>query len=88
MKLRSMLAVPMAVIMLITVLLVTGSVGRIDPQLADRRRHALGRMEQFRQLLVLQEVLGLERGPTNGAMSVDPLSRLNSGGARGAPSSD
>lgn len=68
MKLRSMLAVPMAVIMLITVLLVAylsaGSVRNWRDGQA-----ALGRMEQLRQLLVLQEVLGLERGSANAALS-------------------
>jgi len=64
-----MLAVPMVVIMLITVLLVTGlSAGSIRSW--RQGQDALGRMEQFRQLLVLQEVMGLERGPTNGAMSM------------------
>jgi methyl-accepting chemotaxis protein len=68
-KLRSMLAVPMAVIMLITVLLVTVlSAGSIRSW--REGQNALGRMEQLRQLLVLQEVLGLERGPTNAALSV------------------
>jgi len=67
-KLRSMLAAPMAVIMVITVVLVAFlSAGSIRNWRDGQS--ALGRMEQLRQLLVLQEVLGLERGPTNGALS-------------------
>jgi len=68
-KLRSMLAVPMVVIMLICVLLVaylsTGSI-RSWRQGQD----ALGRMEQLRQMLTLQETLGLEHGPTYSALTV------------------
>jgi hypothetical protein len=72
-----MLAVPMAVITLITVLLVTVlSAGSIRSW--RQGQDALERMEQFRQLLVLQEVLGLERGPTNGAMSIRSLFHPNS----------
>jgi len=67
-KLRSMLALPMAVIILITTVLVAvlsaGSIGSWRQGQA-----ALGRMEQLRQLLALQEVLGLERGRTNGALA-------------------
>lgn len=68
MKLRSILAVPMAVIMLITVLLVAYlSAGSVRSWRDGQA--ALGRMEQVRQLLLLQEVLGLERGPANAALS-------------------
>jgi hypothetical protein len=67
-KLRSMLAVPMAAIMLITVLLVTVlSAGSIRSW--REGQDAIVRMEQLRQLLVLQEVLGLERGPTISALT-------------------
>ena len=68
MKLRSMLAIPMTVIMLITVVLVAFlSAGSIRSWRDGQ--DAMARTEQLRQLLVLQELLGLERGPTNGALS-------------------
>jgi HAMP domain-containing protein len=66
-KLRSMLAVPMAVIMLITVVLV-GVLSAGSIRSWRDGQDALRRLEQFRHLLVLQEVLGLERGPTNAVM--------------------
>ena len=62
-----MLAVPMAVIMLITVVLVAVlSAGSIRSWRDGQS--ALGRLEEFRQLVALQELLGLERGRTNSAM--------------------
>jgi hypothetical protein len=67
-KLHSMLAVPMAVIMLITIVLVgvlsAGSIGSWRDGQA-----ALGRMQQLRLLMAVQEALGLERAPTDSALS-------------------
>jgi len=71
MRLRSMLAVPMAVIMLITLLLVAVLSGGSIRSWRDGQS-ALDQMEQLRQLFALQEALGLERGPTNGALSSQP----------------
>jgi methyl-accepting chemotaxis protein len=66
-----MLAEPMAVIMLITVLLVAVlSAGSVRSWREGQA--ALGQLEQLRQILVLQEMLGLERGPTNGALTARP----------------
>jgi len=67
-KLHSILAVPMAVIMLITVLLVAFlSAGSISSW--RNGREAIERMEQLRELLALQEVLALERGRANIALA-------------------
>ncbi len=75
MKLRSMLAVPMAVIMLITVLLVAFlSAGSLRSWRDGQ--DAFGRMEQLRELLALQEVLGLERGRTNTALTSNAAASL------------
>jgi len=68
-KLRSMLAVPMAVIMLITVLLVAILSSGSIRSWRDGQS-ALGRMERFRLLMAFQEALGQERSPTNTALSV------------------
>ena len=62
-----MLAMPMVVIMLITALLVAFlSAGSISSWRDGQ--NALGRLEEFRQLTVLQEALGLERGRNNAAL--------------------
>jgi HAMP domain-containing protein len=67
-SLRSMLAVPMAVIMLITVVLVAVlSVGSIRSW--QDGQSALGRMEQLRRLMAFEEAFGEERSPTNTALS-------------------
>jgi len=66
-----MLAVPMAVIMLITVVLVAVlSAGSIRSWRDGQ--DALARMQQLRDLLALQEVLGLERGRANIALTARP----------------
>lgn len=69
MKLRSMLAVPMAVIMLITVLLVA-FLSAESIRSWRQGQDAIGRLEQLRRMLSLQETLGLERGPTYSALTV------------------
>lgn len=68
MKLRSMLAVPMAVIMLITVVLVAVLAAGSIRSWRDGQS-ALGRMEQLRLLMAFEEALGVERSPTNTALS-------------------
>ena len=68
MKLRSMLAVRMTVIMFMTVVLVAFlSAGSIGSWRGGQ--DALARLEQLRHLLVVQEMLGLERGQTNALLS-------------------
>jgi methyl-accepting chemotaxis protein len=86
-KLRSMLAVPTVVILLITVLLV-GVLAVGSLRTWRRADIAVARLEQLRQLLLLQEMVGLERAPTNtalslhGPMSADDVAALAA--ARGA----
>lgn len=74
MKLRSMLAVPTAVIMLVTLLLV-GVLAVGSLRTWRQGEIAIARLEQLRHLLMLQERIGLERAPSNTALSQrDPVS--------------